>query len=95
MGQPLSVEIRIAARQESLVFRPVGVSVDALIIEATRQLDFVAVPHFKQVRFPVVAELCVTINGGSENCRSVKARNIHTLIVRAKIILEGMLKYAE
>lgn len=83
----LKATVIITARQESLTIYPKGENTDALVIEANRQLDLVVGTHFKQVRFPVVAELCITINGGSGNCRSVEARNIRKLIAQAKVVL--------
>lgn len=93
MGQPLSVEIRIAARQESLVFHPVGVSIDALIIEAKRQLDALMGSYWKWLRFPVHVELNIAFDGKVKTCSFI-GLTLREMIARAKIILEGMLKNA-
>lgn len=90
-AQPISVEIRIKAREESLVFHPVGASVDALIVEVNRQLNALTASYWKWIKFPVCAELGVEFHGKSMS-RTIIARRMQELIEHAKIEIEKMLR---
>lgn len=90
-AQPISVEIRIKAREESLVFHPVGVSVDALIVEVQRQLNALMASYWKWLKFPVYAELGVEFHGKSMS-RLIVARRMRELIDHAEIEIVKMLR---
>lgn len=90
-GQTIKAQVKITAHRESLIIHPEGETIDALVIEARRQLDFVVASHWKWFTVPIRAKLCVTING-NETCRPVEARTIRKLIAQAKAVLEEMLR---
>ncbi len=87
-----TVKVTITARQESLIIRPEGGDIEAVVFEAKRQMDLLVSSHWKWVRFPVVVDLCVEVNGKESNFPSFIVRNMRDLIERSKIILDQMLR---
>lgn len=93
-AQPISIEIRIKAREDSLVFHSVEASIDALISKAKRQLDALMESYWKWLKFPMWVELSVSFDGNEEN-RSFIALTIRELITRAKLVIEKMLRQSD